>query len=337
MSHVRPCSSLLAAGVLAGLTACNSQSPLRDADLVGLGAVAQEVDGARLMSLVSDLATEHRLDTKHDCTGLESQRLPGLCFLSNARAGALVRDHLSSGPLQVQQQEITSGQFTTTNIIAELPGTTLPQEVVLIGAHYDAFYSGADDNSSGMAAVLEMARVLSSHRFERTLRFVAFDLEEFGFIGSHRYIDSKAGEQVVTALILDAVGYYSLAPDSQGSLPGLPAPSTADFISAIADDPSTPRLVELSAINAALRLTKVFPMTTPRDGTSPALGDLLRSDHSAFWFAGKQALFLTDTANFRNPNYHQESDTPDTLHPELFRQTVQLSAAAAAYWAGGPK
>jgi Zn-dependent M28 family amino/carboxypeptidase len=249
----------------------------------------------------------------------------------------MLADSLASLELPVRRQTTESGGVTVSNVIAELPGTTRPDEVVLVGAHFDAYYGGADDNSSGVAAVMELARVLSRYRFERTLRFVGFDLEEVGLVGSNRYVDTLGGERLVASVVFDCIGYYDSRPGSQSSIPGLPAPSTGDFLGAFANDDSRQQATELYALSQALHLINVVPIISPGRGAYPLTGNLLRSDHAPFWITGRNALFLTDTANFRNGNYHQETDLPETLDPVSFRKAVQASAAALAYWAGGPQ
>jgi Zn-dependent M28 family amino/carboxypeptidase len=320
------------------LTTCTQRPLLEDVDLTALRGVADQVERQRLEDTVSDFAAAHATDTPIDCSSLEFERIPALCHLSRDKAGAVLQARLEElEPLRVRRQEAVSRELSTSNVIAELPGLTHPEEIILVGAHFDAYWMGADDNTSGVAAVLELARVLSRYRFDRTIRFVGFDLEELGMVGSNRYVDASAGERVVSSLIFDCIGYYSSAANSQQSLPGLPAPSVGDFLAVIGNEESSARASEVFALNERLGFMKVVPIIAPRDGSSPAAGNLLRSDHAPFWLTGQQSLFFTDTADFRNPNYHQETDTPDTLDFALYTQAVRLSAATLAYWAGGPR
>jgi len=330
-------SALLGACVLLGAAACARQPLLENPNLDRLGALAQEVDGAALMATVNGLVQDHGADTPLACTDEQSRLYTPLCHLTHDKARARIEAQLAGRGLTVTHQELVARTgLPLSNVIAELPGASHPEEIVLVGAHYDAFYAGADDNSTGVAAVLELARVLSQHRFDRTLRFVAFDQEELGGIGSDAYVDETRGEHLVNAVIYDCIGYYDTRPGSQTSLPGLPTPSAADFIAGISNDTSSQRLAELNALNDALQLAHLVTLTTPRSSTFPLGSALLRSDHSPFWFSGQEALFLTDTANFRNPHYHQDTDTVDTLDPARYTQVVRLSAAGLAYWAGGP-
>ncbi|HZI07621.1 MAG TPA: M28 family peptidase [Archangium sp.] len=325
---------------LLGVLSC-SRPVLEGARLEQLAEVAAQVDEARLMGLVSELVKAHQEDTPLGCAWLtedQRSRHEVVCHLTREKAAALLQARLQELGLSVRRNESATTPFPTSNIIAELPGVTRPEEVVLLGAHYDAFYDGADDNGSGVAALLEIARVLSQYKFDRTVRFVGFDMEEFGLVGSSRYIGEHTGpERIVASMVFDCIGYYDTQEGTQQSLPGLPSPSTGDFLAVIGNDVSSQRASELFALNNALKLAKVTPIIAPRDGTSPLTGNLLRSDHAPFWLTGHEALFLTDTANFRNRNYHQPTDTVDTLNPAYYRRTVQISAATLAYWAGGPR
>jgi hypothetical protein len=327
---------------LLGLSSCSSKPVLPGARLEALAELAARVDGARLMGLVSDVVDAHAQDTPLDCSFLRPQEQEAfghpLCYLSRDKAGALLQARFEQLGLSVRRQETPGTPFSTTNLVVDLPGTTHPEEIVLVGAHYDAFYASADDNTTGVAALVELARVLSQYRFERTVRFVAFDLEEWGLVGSSRFLDAQRGvpERLVASMVYDCIGYYDSTPGSQGSLPGLPTPPEGDFLAVIANDTSSARASEVYALNQALSFMKVVPLIAPGDGVGALTGNLLRSDHAPFWLRGNEALFLTDTANFRNPHYHQETDTPDTLNPVLYLQAVRLSAATLGYWAGGP-
>ncbi|HYO59972.1 M28 family peptidase [Archangium sp.] len=337
----RQSPALLLCLALLGTTACSEKPLLEGARMERLREIAERVEQDRLMGLVQELVQAHRQDTPVDCSSfqdLPDEALEALCNLTRERAGALMQSRLESLGLRVQRHESSSGPFATSNIIAELPGTTRPWEIVLVGAHYDAFHAGADDNSTGVAAVLELARILSQYRFERTIRFVGFDLEELGLVGSSRYVEERLGpDEIVASVVFDCIGYYDSAPGTQRSIPGLPAPSSGDFLAVIGNDVSRGRASELYALNEALQLTKVIPILAPADGASPVGGNLMRSDHTPFWLTGHDALFLTDTANFRNSNYHQRTDTLETLDAVSFRRTVQVSAATLAFWAGGPQ
>jgi hypothetical protein len=327
----------LLAPLLLLAAACSSTEPIPEERLEPLAELARQVDGERLMAHVRELTDIRRTDTPLACTPLHAERFPARCHLTQSGVRALLRTRFEALGLQVRLQYGEDLGMELANVVAELPGTTRPEEFVLVGTHFDAFYLGADDNASGVAALLELARVLSQHRFERTVRFVGFDMEELGLAGSTSYVHSLADERLVAALVFDSIGYYDSAPGSQRTLPGLPSPDTGDFLAVIGNDASRHLATELHQINARLGLMKTVTLLSPGDGASPLSGDLMRSDHTPFWLTGRKALFLTDTADFRNPHYHQQTDLPETLSPEPFRQAVSLSAAGLAWWAGGPR
>jgi Zn-dependent M28 family amino/carboxypeptidase len=324
---------LLAAFALMAATTCSS--PALNLDTQALQALANEVEGERVWSNVTTLADKHLSDTPLECSFLKYRELfPELCHLTNTQARAWVKQQLESYGLTVHVDETSDPNLPTSNLIAELPGTSKPEEIIVVGAHFDAFWAGADDNTSGVAALLELARVLSKHRFARTLRFISFDLEEMGLVGSNRYVAGLGKDQVKLALVFDCIGYYSSTPGSQSSIPGLPTPAQGDFLALIGNDESSQAISEAYAINKALGVMKTVPLISPGHGDGPFTGDFQLSDHSAFWLTDRKAVFFTDTAFFRNPNYHKETDTVDTLDREQLTRATRLATASVAYWAG---
>ncbi len=321
---------------LLGASACAPTQILEGADLPALQKVTEEISEQQIWDNLLALTSRHDLDVKRDCSGYPGRDFPELCQLSNASAGEWLKEQfVSYEMMSVREETSNDNDVTVTNIVAELEGTSKPNEVILVGAHFDAFWQGADDNSSGVAAMVELARVLSKYRFERTIRFVGFDLEEVGIIGSHRYIKAHPDEKVVTALVFDCIGYYSDKEGSQLSLPGLPSPSRGDFLAVIANDQSADEASDVYSLSNELKIMNTVPMIAGGRGISTVSEPLTRSDHVPFWFADQKALFLTDTASFRNPNYHTAKDIPDTLDRVRMAKAVRVAAAALAYWAGG--
>jgi hypothetical protein len=305
------------------------------------GDFAAGVERERLMADVEALVSEHLADTPLDCalfdTGeIDTERRP-VCHLTRERARAWVRARLEALGYTVTAHAVEHPRFPTTNLVAELRGSERPEEVVLVGAHYDAYYGGADDNSSGVAAMVELARLAAGRRFARTVRFVGFDLEELGLVGSTRYVREELGEQVVASVVFDCIGYRDARPGAQEGLAGFPVPAEGDFIAAISNEASRPRLEELFALGERLAYVPVRGVVTPRDGSGPASGNLMRSDHAPFWLEGHSALFLSDTANFRNPHYHRETDLPGTLDADFLAGVTRLTAAGLSVWAEGPQ
>ena len=201
------------------LSAGCAPPPALDApNLGGLRAMAAEVDPARMMATVGQLAADHEEDTPLPCVPDFSERL---CHLTRDVARARMRSALEALGYTVSEQSAGDGADGTRNLVAEKRGTTRPDEVVLVGAHFDAFWSGADDNSSGVAAVLEIARAASTRSFDRTIRFLGFDLEEPGLVGSTRYV-ATLSQGPVASLAFDCIGFSSSAPGFRGASPGSP-------------------------------------------------------------------------------------------------------------------
>jgi Zn-dependent M28 family amino/carboxypeptidase len=333
--------ALFAALLLLVVSSCASRTPVDEAAVTRVGDFASGVERSRLVSDVDALVAAHREDTPLDCASLidldqlDTEHHP-VCHLTRDKARQLVRERFESLGYTVTAQDTEDPRFPTSNVIAELRGDVHPDEVVVVGAHYDAYYSGADDNSSGVAAMLEMARLAAGKRFARTVRFVGFDLEELGLVGSTRYVRAHAEEKVIASLVFDCIGYRDARSGAQQGLPGFPMPDTGDFLAAIANEQSRPRLEELYALGDKLGFVPIRGALAPIDGSGPFAGNLMRSDHAPFWLAGHSALFLTDTANFRNPHYHRDTDVPATLDPDFLAGVTKLSAAGLAFWAEGP-
>jgi Zn-dependent M28 family amino/carboxypeptidase len=208
-------------------------------------------------------------------------------------------------------------------------GTTKPEEILILGAHYDAFQGtpGADDNASGVAACLHLARVFKATPQARTVRFLFFVNEEppaFWTEDMGSWIYAKkckaAGDRIVAMMSLESIGYYSDKAGSQKYPSPLNSfyPDRGDFI-AFASDYSC-RSLNKRAI-ACFRKNASFPS----EGASPPgiLPGVGWSDHWSFSKEGYDAIMLTDTAPFRNPNYHVPSDKVETLDYERMARVVE--------------
>lgn len=201
---------------------------------------------------------------------------------------------------------------------------------ILIGAHYDSVPNcpGADDNGSAVAGMLAAAKVLTSVA-PLPIMYVAFNREEDGFLGSLDFVNnylSPRNPKLKAAHILEMIGYSDTTPGSQSIPAGLPIKlrDTGDFIGIVMNDTSNHFAEPL--INMAEKYASNLPMTTLEvfDGMENHVAHLLRSDHSPFWDAGLPALMWTDTSEFRNPHYHQASDTPEILDYEFLKGVTDL-------------
>ncbi|MEW6326438.1 MAG: M28 family peptidase [Thermodesulfobacteriota bacterium] len=251
-----------------------------------------------------------------------------------------VEEVFASFGLQVESQEVPFHGRTYRNIIGTLQGKK-DADLLLVGAHYDAALGspGADDNASGVAVLLEAARILSQCNPDNTMQFVAFTLEEpqlpvmtlTFLIGSRHFAQEarKKGVKYKGALILESVGYTSEKPRSQ-SIPALVrinVPDTGNFLAVIANRRSKGLLESLCG--SAIRYVPELPVVGYKVPFSGYLMPEMRlSDHAPFWDQGYPALMLTDTAMFRNPNYHTPYDRLETLDFTFMSRVTRALVAA---------
>ena len=220
---------------------------------------------------------------------------------------------------KINRQNFSVEGKTCSNIETEISGTGGLKEIVIIGAHYDTVFDspGADDNSSGVAAVLALARRFAGQRPTRTLRFVLFANEEPPFfqtkdMGSLIYAKScrKRNDNIVAMLCLESIGYYSEQPNSQEyPFPyNYMYPSTGNFIGFVSNLSSRKLLHK---VITSFRKNCKFPS---QGGSAPGLvPGITWSDHWSFWQQGYSAIMITDTAPFRYPYYHGPEDTTDRI------------------------
>jgi aminopeptidase YwaD len=221
--------------------------------------------------------------------------------------------------------------------VHKVPRGSHTEAPLIIAAHYDtvAGSPGADDNASGLAAMIEVAHRLKPLRLTRPLQFIGFCLEEHNLLGSLAYAAMLKAKRhrVHGVIVLECVGYTAA---SQLAPPGTPVtvPRTGDFLAVVGNEASS-GLVK--AIHTTGRLgapdLKMVPVMVP--GQGEGLPDTRRSDHAAFWQHGYAAVMLTDTANFRNPHYHQSTDGMETLDFEFLERVTAAVTAVTEQLAGG--
>ena len=256
---------------------------------------------------------------------------------SMAAAAGYIRTTFEAAGYEVNIQSFPSHGLSVNNLEAVLPGHGATDEIIVVGAHYDSVAGspGADDNASGVAALLELARLLAGTALPRSVRFVAFANEEAPFfygdeMGSNRYAArAQAQSERIEAMIsLETLGYYTDQPGSQQyPFPfSLFYPDTGNFIGFVGNLSS--RALVRRAIGA-FRATTSFPS----EGVAAPSGmkGVHWSDHWSFWQAGYPAIMVTDTALFRYPHYHAATDTPDKLdYTGLARVTGGLAEVITA-------
>jgi len=231
------------------------------------------------------------------------------------------------------RQEFSYGGQNFENLKAERIGAKLPGAIVCVGAHYDTAggLPGANDNASGVAATLELARQLATLAPSRTIRFLFFANEEppyFQTEGMGSYVYARhcreRHEKVVAMLSLETIGYYSDQPGSQTYPAGLPPiyPNRGDFLGFVSDLKSA--LLLRSALKTFRGATSLPAQGAAAHALIPGVG---WSDHWSFWQFGYRALMVTDTAPYRYPNYHSADDTPDKLdYDRLSRAFTGIAA-----------
>lgn len=224
------------------------------------------------------------------------------------------------------------------NMIATMPpsrsSSVSPQPPLIIAAHYDTVQGspGADDNASGLVVMLEVAQHLREVPLNGALRFIAFCLEEEDLLGSLAYASHLrvTDQEIKGAIVLECVGYARSEEGSQKAPPGTPigVPSVGDFLGIVGNTSSVSLVSAIErAANQHVPDLKTVSLLVP--GQGELLPDTRRSDHAAFWQHGYPAVMVTDTANFRNPHYHQPTDTLDTLDLAFLQQVAAAVTAAA--------
>jgi hypothetical protein len=235
------------------------------------------------------------------------------------RAAAYIDSVLASLGYQVVSQEFTADGRGFRNIEATLRGTTRAHEVVVLGAHYDSARDapGADDNASGVAGLLELARLFARAPQDRTVRFAFFPNEEppsfaTGDMGSRHYAKAARArnDQIVAMLSIESIGYYDTEEGSQRyPFPlSLAYPDVGDFIGFVSNLKSRPLLHR--AIAAFRAHTALPSQGAAAPGWAPGVW---WSDHWSFWMEEYPAIMISDTAPYRYPFYHTPQDTPDKL------------------------
>ena len=228
----------------------------------------------------------------------------------------------------VEQHHFGEGADAGVNLILRLPGQRPELAPVLVAAHYDGPLGspGADDNASGVAALLELARRWAQTPPKRPVWLVAFDQEEWGMVGSAALARElkSSGQRLHLMLSLEMLGYTAEEQDYPVAAMRRLYGSRGDFIALVANTGAAALLPGLSRGMGAHVKTKVLPV--PFKGRQ--LPDVRLSDHSPFWDEGYNAVMVTDTSFMRNPHYHQPSDTIETLDLPFLQAVIDGLDAA---------
>ncbi|MBI4682532.1 MAG: M28 family peptidase [Nitrospirae bacterium] len=245
------------------------------------------------------------------------------------RAIDYITSELSDYGYSVFNQPCDYKGLTYKNIYVEKKGINVPEEILVVGAHYDTVTGtpGADDNASAIAGMLELARLLAGKPLRKTVHFVAFTLEEpplfrSKFMGSYVYAKSlhQAGRDIKGMICLEMIGYFSDEPDSQllplSFLKWL-YPDKGNFITLISNLQSKGFL---NRVKGGFKEGTDLPVESL--STVFIVPGVDFSDHRSFWKFGYNAVMVTDTAFYRNPHYHGGGDGPETLDYERMAEVV---------------
>ncbi|MBJ6750517.1 M28 family peptidase [Geomonas anaerohicana] len=280
-------------------------------------------------------------------TFLEGVRHPVVAPVALQQACGYVEDMLRALGYAVDLHGFEDGAEQYHNVVATRLGTRRPEKRLLVLAHFDtvAGSPGADDNASGVALLLELAAIFKQWRPELTLQFVGVNLEEnadreeagIGLRGSRALaaLAAAQGWEIEAVVVLESVAFAGSSLP-QGAPAGVPlqVPPHGDFLAVIGNEMSQGLVTRFALTVESFQVPlPVVPLVVP--GNGELLPDTRRSDHAPFWDAGYPAIMLTDTTNFRNPHYHQPSDTVDTLNLSFALRVCEATAAFLLGLAGG--
>jgi Zn-dependent M28 family amino/carboxypeptidase len=252
------------------------------------------------------------------------------------RAAVYIEDEWGAMGYDVERLEYDVSGIRCANLVTTRKGSARHSEILLLGAHYDSVLGspGANDNASGVAALLEIARMFHAIEPVLTVRFVAFVNEEPPFFwsrqqGSMVYAEAarRRGDDIRLMASLETIGCYRDQPGSQSYPPFFRFffPNRGNFIGIISDFGSRPAMQRLAE---AFRAHSEFPLQTV--STFRFIPGVSWSDHRSFWRHGYPAVMVTDTAFYRYRHYHAPTDTADKLaFPELAQVTLGLFGAFA--------
>ena len=261
---------------------------------------------------------------------------------------SIERYFLSTG-LETSRESVPFGSYIGANISGQLSGLVADTAVLILGAHFDAVTGtpGANDNGVATAAVMEAVKVLSNGYFRRSVRFVAFDLEEYGLVGSIRHVQQidPTAETMLGMINLEMIGNFTEDPNTQMVpagfdllFPAVYAALQADnfrgnFLANVGNTTSIPlqnTFDSLANVYAPQLIT--YDLALPGNGTIAP--DFRRSDHAPFWDAGYQALMLTAGADFRDTAYHSAFDSLSRIDFPKVEEVLRATVATIAHLAG---
>jgi len=268
---------------------------------------------------------ENRL--KQHVKTLSEDLIPRTCErpLELQRAAHYVKNQFLEWNADTELQTYNIGNRSFSNVVSTFGGDS--ERAIVVGAHYDAFAAlpGADDNASGVAGLLELGRALSATHLDSRVILIAYACEEPPYfatdgMGSYFHANSIEANTVRLMISLEMIGYFSDGPDSQTfPIPGLSLlyPTTGDYAAVVG------KIFTLDAARLKATINRETTIDAYSINAPTTIVGVDFSDHRNYWSLGVPAVMVTDTAFFRNPNYHTGSDTFDTLDYEKMRAIIQ--------------
>jgi hypothetical protein len=301
------------------LKSIGAGTPLRISFAEAPAAEIQETESAPDPAIASLVAAVSKDNLASSIRHLQDFQTRRITTTNCEAAGTYIHDTFAAQGLDTAYDPFSffyqSASGTTRNVIATLPGKTDPSKVVLIGAHYDSTSNlplilapGADDNASGSAAVMEIARIMRTQLFDYTVRFACFSAEEIGLIGSRHYASEAVarGESILAMIDLDMIGFAAKQNEDLDIIANAPSAWLADlFLSAAGTYTSLPVIKAISP-------------------------SVVGSDHSPFWDQGYSAVMAIENYPLMNPYYHKTSDTIDTLDLDFAANATRAALATAS-------
>jgi aminopeptidase YwaD len=284
---------------------------------VGVTVRVGRISGEKVMISIENL--------KGHLQSIHFDRSPYHHYLELEQAAQYIKREFIKIGLDVQEDHFQWEGKTYKNVVAEKKGITSPRRVLILGGHYDTVSGspGADDNASAIAVLLEVARNIQAVSLDSTVRWIAFSLEEYGYIGSTHYVEmlKKGKEDILGMISLETVGFTGPRQNYPPYLNPKYYPNVGDFIAIVGNERSKELLEKVyQSFKTHIPLIPLEFLVVP--GNGEGMEEVRLSDHSIFWDQGISALMVTDTAFLRNPNYHRASDRIETLDFEFMRKVA---------------
>ncbi|MCU0843373.1 MAG: M28 family peptidase [Spirochaetes bacterium] len=243
-------------------------------------------------------------------------------------AARFIRERFADGGNPVIDEEYLVEGRRVSNIRTEIPGSVSPEGIILIGAHYDTIEDtpGADDNATGIAGLLELFRLLSPFRFKRTLRFVAFTLEEPPYFSGDNMgsmvcarCAREREDNIELMICLEMLGYANRRYEQNVPFRDMAKhlPRRGDFLAVVSLPSSAPHTYAWKQVYNRFSRREIVDIVGPS-----SIPGISHSDHYSFNRHGYPAIMLTDTAFYRNKNYHTGEDTIDTINFKFLAEHV---------------